>query len=261
MHRTLEIFSDTYAFRDNVLARADARVKLALALAAITAVLLSGNVLMPLVMFGACAGVSLAIRVPGRLLAWRVAGPLGIAAVMCILKALLTGGTPLVRAPMGAWQFVLSREGVFQGLVIGSRVMGSVSVLILLGSVTPAYKVFGALRWAHLPDSLVELAMLMYRYIFALLEQVVDVQSAQRVRLGYTGFRRALTSASSLMGVAILRSLDQADRTHEAMEARGYHGALPMAAPRPLRLADAFTLAAGLAVLIAGFLLGRSVPI
>jgi cobalt/nickel transport system permease protein len=261
MHRTLEILSDACAFDENVLTRADARVKLALALAAIAAVLLSASVVLPLAMFGACVVASLAIRVPGRPLAARVAGPLGIAAVMCLLKALLGGGTPWVRVPLGSWESVLSREGVSEGLLVGSRIMGSVSVLVLLGSVTPAYKVFGALRWARLPEGLVEVAMLMYRYIFTLLGQLADVHGAQRLRLGYAGFRRSLASAGRLMGVAILRSLDQADRTYEAMRARGYHGALPMAAPGPLRLADGLALAAGLAVLAAGFLLCRSVPL
>lgn len=261
MHRTLEIFSDSSAYDDNALTRADARLKLALALAAVAAVLVSAGVLLPLGLFAACVATALAIRVPARRVAWRVAGPLGLAAVLCLLKAFATPGTTLARVPLGPWAIELSREGAAEGLRIGSRVLGSVSVLILLGSVTPAYKAFAALRWARLPESLVELAMLMYRYIFALLGQVADVQSAQRVRLGYSTFRRSLDSAGSLMGVALLRALDQADRTTEAMRARGYSGTLPMAAPRPLRLTDGLTLAAGLAILAAAVLLCRGAPL
>jgi cobalt/nickel transport system permease protein len=261
MHPTLEAFSDRCAYGDNVLTRADARVKLALALAAIAAVLLSGRILLPLTLFAACVAASLVLRVPGRVLLWRVAGPLSIAAVMCLLRAFLSHGTPLGHFSLWHWQLTLTREGVAEGILIGSRVMGSVSVLILLGSVTPAYKVFGALRWARLPQSLVELAMLMYRHIFSLLGQLADVHSAQRVRLGYAGFRRSLSSAGNLMGMAILRSLDQADRMHEAMVARGYRGVLPIGLPGPIRLADVLALAAGLATLAACYLLCEGGPI
>jgi len=261
MHPTLEAFSDTCAYGDNALTRADARVKLALALAAIAAVLLSGKILLPLTLFGACVAASLVLRVPARVVLWRVAGPLSIAAVMCLLRAFLSHGTPLSHFSIWHWQLTLTREGVAEGILIGARVMGSVSVLILLGSVTPAYKVFGALRWARLPQSLVELALLMYRHIFALLGQLADVHSAQRVRLGYAGFRRSLSSAGNLMGMAILRSLDQADRMHEAMLARGYCGVLPIPVPGPLRRADVLAVAAGLALLAACFLLCEGGPI
>ena len=54
--------------------------------------------------------------------------------------------------------------------------------------------------------------------------------SAQKVRLGYSGLRRSLRSMGSLAGIVMLRSLDQAEKTHEAMVARGYRGFLPLPA-------------------------------
>jgi cobalt/nickel transport system permease protein len=190
-----------------------------------------------------------------------VAGPIGIAAMMCLLRATLSGSTVLCRLPLGPWEITFTREGLQGGILVGSHVLGSVSVIVLLGSVTPAYKVFGALQWAGMPGTLVELAMLMYRYIFSLLEEANNVHSAQRVRLGYVNSRRSLSSTGELMGLVILRAFDQADRTHEAMLVRGYRHRLPMAAPGPLGARDLLTLAAGLVVFAAGFLLCRIGPI
>ena len=51
MHQTLEAISDRCAFADNALTRLDARVKLLLALSAITAILFSPGVLLPLGLF------------------------------------------------------------------------------------------------------------------------------------------------------------------------------------------------------------------
>jgi cobalt/nickel transport system permease protein len=68
----------------------------------------------------------------------------------------------------------------------------------------------------------------MYRYIFILFEQATSVVSAQRVRLGYSSLRQSFRSLGDLSGMVILRSLDQAEKSHEAMIARGYQGTLPL---------------------------------
>ena len=115
MHQTLEAFSDRGAMGDNALTRTDARIKLALALAAIVAVLLSGRILLPLALFAACVLVSLTLRVPPKMLLWRVAGPLGIAVVMGLLRSAMPGGTPVLSVPLGHWSVTFSREGLNEG--------------------------------------------------------------------------------------------------------------------------------------------------
>ena len=107
---------------------------------------------------------------------------------------------------------------------MGSRVLGSVSVVLLLSSVTPAHRIFHSLRWLGVPRGWVEIATLMYRYIFTLLDQTADVLAAQRVRLGYSGLKRSLVSLGVLTGAVIVQSLEQATRTYEAMSLRGYQG-------------------------------------
>jgi cobalt/nickel transport system permease protein len=156
-----------------------------------------------------------------------------------------------------------TREGLDRGLGTGSRVVGSVAVLVLLGTVTPAFKVFAALRWARLSSTMVDLAMLMYRYIFALLERLVQVHSAQRVRLGYAGTGRSLSSMGTLMGAMILGALDQAGRTHEAMLVRLYdsRAGLPMSELGPLPRGQWAVLAGGVAALAGAFAICQWGPI
>ena len=125
-----------------------------------------------------------------------------------------------------------------RGVLLGSRVLGAVSVMLLLSSVTPAYKIFGALRWFHVPEGWVEIALLVYRYTFVLLDQTADIASAQRVRLGYSSLGRSLSSAGVLAGTVVARSMDQAMRTYEAMTLRGYQGRLPMGPLAELKARD-----------------------
>ena len=139
--------------------------------------------------------------------------------------------------------------------------LGSVSVIVVLCSFTPAHEILAALRWARLPQTWVEIAMLMVRAIFTLFEQAGSVLAAQKVRLGHATLRRSLGSIGSLAGIVLLRSLDQAQRTHEAMTVRGYQGSLPLPRLRPLAPRDWATCAAGVAAIAIMFFLLERMPL
>ncbi|NQT85261.1 cobalt ECF transporter T component CbiQ [bacterium] len=227
MRGAIDLFSDIFALRDNTLTRLDPRVKLLGALATILAVVLSKGAALPATALALGLAVLIGLRLPPKLLAVRMAAPMSIAAVVCVMRAFVDGSTPLFTVWLFGWELTATEEGAVQGLLMAGRVMASVSVMIALGVTTPAHKVFAALRWCRMPKGWVEIAMLMYRYIFALIDHVGDVFAAQRIRLGYVGARRSLRSMGTLMGSVLLRSMDQATRTHEAMRLRGYRGDLP----------------------------------
>jgi cobalt/nickel transport system permease protein len=222
-----ELFSDIFACRDNVLTRMDPRPKLVIAITVILTVVRSSSLVLPLTALAASLAVMLALRIPVRLLLLRLAGPMGIVVMLVILQSFMTGTTPLFSASIFGWVLTATQEGLMRGMLLGSRVLGAVAVMLLLSSVTPAYKVFHALRWFRIPEAWVEIALLVYRYVFALLEQASDVATAQRVRLGYSNLSRSLSSVGVLAGTVITRSMDQAMRTYEAMTLRGYRGQLP----------------------------------
>ncbi|MBI5571606.1 MAG: cobalt ECF transporter T component CbiQ [Desulfomonile tiedjei] len=222
-----DVFSDIFACRDNALTRMDPRAKLIVAFGMLVAVLTSGKVFMPLVVFLGCVSAMFAVGMPPRLVAIRLAGPAGIVAVLVLLQAFLVNGTPVLNFSLFGWQISASHEGLARGTLLGARVVGCVSVVLLLSSVTPAYKIFHALRWFRVPEGWIEIALLVYRYTFTLLDQTADVAAAQTVRLGYSTMKRSLSSMGVLAGTVLTRSLDQAVRTHEAMTLRGYHGSIP----------------------------------
>jgi len=57
-----------------------------------------------------------------------------------------------------------------------------------------------------------------------------------------------------LAGLVLLRCLEQADRTHESMVARGFTGRLPLASMRPLRRGEWGMLAAWILAVLSAFL-------
>lgn len=225
-----ELFSDILAYRDNTLTRVDPRVKFVLAILAIVGVILSTRPAFPLAIFAAGLAAMLAIRVPARLIFVRLTCPLGIVLVVILLQSLLVGSTLLFSISLFGWKIGVMREGALRGALIGTRVLGAVSVLLLLSSTAKAHQIFHALRWFGVPKGWVEVGMLMYRYIFVLLDLAADVMDAQRVRLGYSSPRRSLSSIGVLAGTVMQVAMDQGIRTHEAMELRGYKGCMPFGA-------------------------------
>lgn len=208
-------------------ARLDVRFKLAVGLATLLAVVFSHRAALPLAVLAGCLAWLLASRAPLRIVLARLTAPLGLAAVVCLVRACTTGTTPWLTVDLGLLTLTATEEGLRAGGLIGLRVLAAVAVVMTLCLYTPAQELFAALRWARLPQTLIEIAMLMYRYIFLLFEQAHSVLAAQRTRLGYGSFRRSIRSLGSLAGLVILRSLEQAERSYEAMLARGYHGSLP----------------------------------
>ena len=222
-----DLFSDIFTYRDNALTRIDPRAKLVIALAVLIAVVTAERIVLPLFVFGICLGTVATLRIPAKLIATRLAAPLSIVAVLVVIQTFVTGTTPLFTVTLAGWQFTAKAEGFRQGVFLGSRVLGAVSVVFLLSIVTPAHRIFQALRWFGISRNWLEIAILMYRYIFVLMDRVADLAAAQKLRLGYTTRGRAMRSFTALAGATIIHSLEQAKRTHDAMRLRGYRGTMP----------------------------------
>jgi len=244
-----ELFSDIFARQDNPLSRLDPRTKLVVAIAALLFVIFSTSPVLPLFVMICCLAATIAVGVPARLVAMRLSAPLGIALMLLVLQAVLTGSTVAWSANVLGWRVAVSHEGLQTGLQMASRVLGAVSVMQLLSSVTPAHRLFHAMRALGAPRGWVEVALLMYRYIFTLLDLTADLTAAQRIRLGYSSVRRGLSAAGVVAGTVILRSVDQAERTNEAMLVRGYRGDIPLAPLPPLAKRDWGIMTAAVCVL------------
>lgn len=244
-----DLFFDYFARRNNVLLRLDPRVKSGLAAALFVALLLSTRPSLPLLVSAAALGSMVLLGIPVGLIGRRLLAPLGIVTTLVLVQGLLVGETVLVSFPLAGWEAALHSEGLLRGAGMALRVWGAFSVLLLFSTVTPAHEMFRALRWCRMPHLWVEIAMLVYRYIFVLLEETTEMVAAQRVRLGYAGPRTGLRSAGALTGAVLVRAMEQSLRTHEAMRARGYTDRFPFG---PLPLAgkgDKVVFVAGLVVI------------
>ena len=68
--------------------------------------------------------------------------------------------------------------------------------------------------------------MMMYRYIFVLLDDAMVMNNSQKTRLGYNGFKNSYRSLGLLVGSLFIKSLDKGDDIYATLNSRGYTGNL-----------------------------------
>jgi cobalt/nickel transport system permease protein len=220
------------------LALIDPRVKLLSALALLVMVISCRGVIFPLLVAAVSFGLCLTLRVPLRVLLLRFSEPLFIALMVFLLKLFFAGEVPLFSWDLGWFRLTAHRDGLAEGILISSRILGGVSLLGLVGFSTPFTGLMAALSWMRVPQALVDVALFAWRYLFLLMEDAQVVYHAQRNRLGYVGYRRGLSSLGTLAGVLVLKAFDNSQSVTTAMMQRGYDGAMPLLRHQPFKSAE-----------------------
>lgn len=228
MKQTFTLFSDYFALRDNRLTRFDPRLKVVVVVALILSVVFSTQVFMPLLVFVFCLGCMLSIGIPLRTISVRFIPVAFVLIVLVGLRSFLVGATPLHTFNIFGYDLTITTEGVREGLLIGSRVLGAVSAVMLSSFITTVPQLYSTLLWFHAPAIWVEIAAMVYRYVFVILERARSTILSQRARLGYVGTLRSLNSIGILAGTVFMRAFEQAEGTYRAMVARGYTGTMPV---------------------------------
>ncbi len=166
------------------------------------------------------------------------------------------------RAPVLVMGSLTVTAGVLSCASVLVRTFLTVLALTLLMAVTPLLELTMALRRIHIPEQLITLLEMTYRYIGALLEEAFSMSTAYHLRHRQTKGLE-LRHMGSFVGNLLLRSFDRAGRIYSAMKCRGYGRPYRQPTPRPWRWTDVvFTiLACGLCLLFrfvdVGLVVGR----
>lgn len=173
---------------------------------------------------------------------WRVLlGPAVFVAVGAVTVALdlgaATGSDVWRLGPVG-----MTTSGVETALLVSLRALAATSAMLLLAATTPMVEVLSALRRVGVPGPVVDVAAVMYRMIFGLLEAMAAIREAQAGRLGYASGRAARRSLGQLVAAVMVRAWTRASRLEDGLAGRGGVEAVPMVPARPVSLP--FALAA-----------------
>ena len=116
------------------------------------------------------------------------------------------------------------RETLSAAACMAATALAGVSCLYFLALSTPLSELLLFLKGLHLPALIIELMMLIYRFIFLLLDCAGKISVAQRSRLGNRDFHTSLSSFASLVSCLFIQSVRRSGILYDAMEARCYDG-------------------------------------
>jgi cobalt/nickel transport system permease protein len=169
-------------------------------------------------------------------------------------------GQPLGVA-IGPMYLYVSQTGIFQTSVLFTRMLATTSSLYFILLTTPFTEVLQILRRLRCPALLVELLMLMYRFIFTLLAISEELWIAQNARSGYRTWRRGMQSLGILVGQLLQRTLEHYRALSLTIASRGFESDFRVYSSAPHRASKRYTVEAllGCTVLIIISLMSSSI--
>ena len=136
------------------------------------------------------------------------------------------GGLPagVLNLPFFHGYLSVMRTDQIRTALVMSKAFGAISCLYMLSLSTPMSDIIEVLKRAHVPDVIVELMYLIYRYTFLLIEMYYSMKNAAKSRLGDIDYRTSLRTTGSIYSNLLARSYRQANNMFDAMESRCFEG-------------------------------------
>jgi cobalt/nickel transport system permease protein len=125
---------------------------------------------------------------------------------------------------IGSYYLYISNHGVGQGLTIFTRAIASLACLYFIMLTIPFTELLQTLRRIGFPVLLTDLLLLMYRFIFVLLNAAAELWTAQQSRGGYRTFNIGMKSLSLLIGQLLKRTLENYRQVSLSLASRGFKG-------------------------------------
>jgi len=122
------------------------------------------------------------------------------------------------------WYLFLSKASLGQVTAVVMRSLASTACLLFILFTIPFTELLRILRQCRIPAVLLDLLLLMYRFIFLFLDVLTQVQLAQQARGGYRTRQRWMVSAGLLAGQLVVRSLQRYQQFSLGLAARGFNG-------------------------------------
>jgi cobalt/nickel transport system permease protein len=221
----MQNFLDDYA-QSNALRNTSTRLKLLLGLGAMLLSVISVTPIAPLfVAITMSLIIVILAKIPVRFYCTLLLIPLSFALLSAIVVAFMHGtGNSLISFSVLSFNLSISEDGANLALLLIARTFGGMCCLFFIALTTHMIEIFSELKSFKVPAILIELSMMIYRYIFVFLDQAIMIHNAQTLRLGYSGYRTSFNSFKMLASILFVRAWEQGERLMVAMDSRCYNG-------------------------------------
>lgn len=186
-------------------------------------------------------------RVRAGLVARALAAPL-LFVVLGAMAAAVSIGSPPAQARWAAGVFWVDESAWQRSLFAATRSVAAASAVMLLAMTTPMTSLLDGARRARVPAVVVEIAGLVYRMLFIVLETAGTVRRTQEARLGHTSRATAVRSVAWMFSATLRASWLRASRLAAGLEGRGFDGRLAVTT-RPSEASAGLTAASALAAI------------
>jgi len=242
------MIDEPLAYGDSFLHRIDPRLRI------VVAALFSCSVAVfhaLAALLAACLAALLLLALSGldfRQIGRRLAVMLGFLLLLwCLLPVTYEGD---IVGRVGPLNFY--RPGILLSAQITLKSLAIIAVFTALLATIPVNTLGQSLARLHVPDKLVYLLLMCYRYIFVIEQEYHRLIAAMKIR----GFQprtnlHTYRSYAYLVGMLFVRAASRADRVHQAMRCRGFDGRFHSLATFPVHpLNQWFAVAAASAMIV-----------
>ncbi len=216
-------FFKSVGILDTPLRRLVGRVKTVFFLVAIIVAAVVRHWYLAAALWVAAIAIFSTLRLPWRLLALRLFIPFGVAWLVFLTLLFTNGSHPLATLLTKPFPLVIYSEGIWRGILIMLRIMAAVTMACVLSCSTPMVEILETLRIFKLPGIIVDIADMMFRYVFIMAEVARNMRHAQMCRT----FRRLswmerIRNVGNIAIHVLTKSLDRSTKIYHAMVSRGY---------------------------------------
>ena len=218
-------FLDHYA-HSNAIRNVNTYYKVSFGIITMIVSLVSNSPVIPLTIFVLVSFILLfKAEIPVKFYMKFLTVPLTFASITFVFMALFFGTGQHIYN-LGFFNLSVSADGFDRGFLVFSRIMGGFACMAFLGLTTPMTELFKVLENFKFPKVMLEISMLMYRYIFVSLDEAVTMYHSQETRLGYSSLKRSYKSMGILIANIFIKTWITGEKSFIAMQSRGYDGSI-----------------------------------
>jgi len=151
--------------------------------------------------------------------------PLTFASITFVFMALFFGTGQHIYN-LGFLNLSVTTDGFNRGFLVFSRILGGFACMAFIGLTTPMTEIFKVLEDFKFPKVMLEISMLMYRYIFVSLDEAVTMYHSQETRLGYSSLKKSYKSMGILIANIFIKTWITGEKSFVSMQSRGYDGSI-----------------------------------
>ena len=147
-----------------------------------------------------------------------------ISIIMILINFSIDKDILLYSIEIGSLYVGVSVESINSATHLFFRALSCLTCIYFIMLTTPFNQLIFVFKKLHLPDIVLEIAMLMYRFIFIFMEEVADIRKSQELRFGYINLKNGYNSFGLLVSMLFKRMMIRYDEMSIALDMKLYDG-------------------------------------